>query len=169
MTNLYGYSVAGNNPLDQASYSWSSSSSNLNLSGSGSSVTVSSSVPGNYLLNATAQNACGTSSNSQSIEVIDCHLRYAVYPNPAKDQISVKFEDFTDVSALPDEILLLSEHSTKAVRVVAVQEVFERQAMENGNTLKIDVRDLPRGIYYLHIKNNRRQDKKVDIIRILLE
>lgn len=167
--NLYQYNITANNPFDQAAYSWSSSSPNLSLSGNGFSVNASSWIAGTYLLNVTAQNVCGTSSNSLGIDVVQCFASYTVYPNPAKDQVSIRFEDFTDATALPDEILLLSEHSTKAVRTIAVQEAFERKAMEQGNTLKVDVRDLPRGIYYLHIKNSRRQDEKVDIIRILLE
>lgn len=167
--NLYQFNIISNNNNDQATYSWSSSSPNLNVSGVGPSVNVSGCCSGTYFLNATAQNVCGTNSNSLGVTVTQCFGRYAVYPNPAKDQVSIKFDDFSEASALPDEIALLSENSTKPLRVVNVQEAYDRKTLKNGDTVEFDVRDLPRGTYYLHVKNSRRNDKEVDAIRILLE
>ena len=74
-----------------------------------------------------------------------------------------------NIDALPDEIILLSEASMKPVGSVNFRESPGQKAFKNGNQVVIDVRDLPRGIHYLHIKNSRRQDEKVDMIRILPE
>jgi hypothetical protein len=92
-----------------------------------------------------------------------------VYPNPAKDYITVEFDQIESAESLPDEIVLLSEKSTKHVKNVDVQALYQRNGLKNGKQVEIDAKALPRGTYYLHIKNSKLKENKVDVIRILLD
>lgn len=158
-------------PFLDASYVWSlSPSGNASLTNYYSASTAFTSyVADCYQLALQISNVCGNTQANLTICSQNCFAPYIVYPNPAKDHVAVEFENVDNADALPDEILLLSENSTNPIKTVNVQDSFSLKTFKNGNQVQFDVRDLPRGIYYLHIKNSRRQDKKVDIIRILLE
>lgn len=159
-------------PIDyNSSYNWSlSNSGNAYLTNYGSASTAFNAyIADCYYLTLQITNACGSTQTGVTICAQNCFARYIVYPNPAKDYVTVEFENIDNADALPDEIALISEKSTNPIKTVNVQESFNRKTFKNGNQVQFDIRDLPRGIYYLHIKNSRRQDKKLDIIRILLE
>jgi hypothetical protein len=94
---------------------------------------------------------------------------YTVYPDPAQDFVTIEFDQVDKVEALPDEITLISENSTKPVRKANPQSEYQNSKLIDGKSIALNVKDLPRGIYYLHIINSRRQDKPLDRIRILLE
>lgn len=69
-------------------------------------------------------------------------------------QVAVEFDNATTKEALPDQIELFSEKSTKAVRFANLSEQFEQKTFQDSKKTGSDVRDLPRGTYYLHIKNS---------------
>lgn len=159
-------------PFDaNTSYNWSlNGSGNAFLTNYGGANTAFTSyVADCYELSVQVANACGSSQTSVTICAQNCFASYTAYPNPAKDQVTIEFEDVDRADALPDEIILLSEASTKAIKTVNVQDAFYRKALKNGHQVQIEVKDLPRGTYYLHIKNSRRKNKEVDSIRLLLE
>lgn len=159
-------------PFDaNSSYSWSlSNPGNAYLTNYYNASTAFNAYTADcYGLTLQVSNSCGTTQAALSICAQNCFARYTVYPNPAKDHIAVEFENIDNADALPDDITLLSEKSTKPVKTVNVQDAFSQKAFKNGNQIELDVRDLPRGIYYLHINNSRRKDNQVDAIRMVLE
>lgn len=159
-------------PFDaNSSYTWSlSNPGNAYLTNYGNANTAFNAYTADcYGLTLQISNVCGTTQAGLTICAQNCFARYAVQPNPAKDYLTVEFENVDNADALPDEIALLAEASTKPVKTVNVQETFSRKTFKNGKQIEIDVRGLPRGTYYLHIKNSRRKDKEVDAIRVLLE
>jgi len=154
-----------------ANYSWYCSNP------SGSIVTSTfpntmfyASSPDCYDINLTMSNVCGYNYQNLTICASNCYYRYTVYPNPTTDYIKIDFENkINDSHGLPDDIILISEKSTRTIKTINVQEIFKRGEFKDEKTIEINTSELPRGIYYLHIKNTRRKDKDIDVIRLLLE
>lgn len=158
------------NSFFATNYTWTVDPANLasngTLSPSGGSASVT--VTGFYRVVGTASNECG--SNSATFYLYACgNSPYRVYPNPASDLVQVEFDYPEYAEALPDQIDLLSEQSTKPVRSVNVQDVYKKKAFKSGRKIEFDVRDLPRGTYYLRVKNSRVKDKELESVRIVLE
>jgi hypothetical protein len=159
-------------PFDvNSSYSWSlSDPGNGYLTNSGSASTAFNPYTANcYELSLQVSNACGFIQRSQTICAQNCFARYKVYPNPAKDYIAVDFETIDNKSELPDQIILLDEKTSKPLRSINVQEEFDKKNFTDGRQIRLNVGELKRGVYYLHIKNSRLKDKELDAIRIILE
>ena len=159
-------------PYDaNSSYNWSlSNPGNAYLTNYGSANTSFNAYTADcYGLTLQISNACGTTQTGLTICAQNCFSRYTVLPNPAKDYLTVEFDNVDNADALPDEIALLTEVSTKPLKTVNVQEAYSRKTFKNGKQIEVDVRELPRGTYYLYVKNSRRKDKEVDAMRILLE
>ncbi|WP_407430452.1 trypsin-like peptidase domain-containing protein [Arcticibacter sp.] len=151
-----------------ASYSWSSSSYNGYIMNSTSPSTMFYAYsPDCYYLNLTISNSCGNNYQTLTICANNCYYRHTVYPNPAKDQISIKFDDFKTIDGMPDQITLFSEVTQKQVADFGSKAIFE--SLDQNGIFKIPVETMPRGTYYLHIKRNRSEDKPLDITRIILE
>lgn len=151
-------------------YSWvvdpPSLSGNGTMSPSGGSCYVT--ITGFYRVVGTASNSCG--SGSAFFYLYPCsNMGYTVYPNPAKDVVRIEFDYPEIAEALPDRIDLLSEASTDPIKTIDVQKTYRDKSFKGGKNIEFDVSKLPRGTYYVHITNNRREDQKLDIIRILLE
>jgi hypothetical protein len=91
------------------------------------------------------------------------------YPNPTSDELTLEFKDAKNLESLPAQVILYAGTSTKSVRSISVKEVFERKGFKDGNKIKVDIRNLPRGIYYLHVISNNEKEDKIQKIRILLE
>lgn len=117
-------------------------------------------------IGVTASNACGTSNRTIAFAA---YSGYKVYPNPTKNTAYVEFDNMAQAELLPEEIRLLSEKSTNPIQTIKVQDSYNRKSFKNGNQLELDVKNLPRGTYYLHIVNSKRKDLETDIIRLLLE
>ncbi|MDQ6482590.1 M43 family zinc metalloprotease [Dyadobacter sp. LHD-138] len=158
-------------PNDPSSnYYWSQSDPNGFIANAGQSSTAFSGYNTScYYLNVSISNVCGSRSENLTICLNSCFAKYTVFPNPAKDYITVEFDQIESAESMPDEIVLLSEKSTKPVMNIDVQALYQRNGLKNGKQVEIDAKALPRGTYYLHIKNSRLKENKVDIIRILLE
>lgn len=122
-----------------------------------------------YGLDVTATNACGNTQDGVTICVEDCFYFYRVFPNPAKNYFYLEFDQTDNLSSLPERVELLSEKSTNPVRSINIQEVHQRKGFVNGNRLEFDVKDLPRGVYYVHVINSRRKEKEKDSIRLIIE
>lgn len=156
-------------PYDpSANYSWYCSNP------SGSIVTSTfantmfyASSPDCYNINLTMSNVCGYNYQNLTICASNCYYRYTVYPNPAKDHISIKFDDFKTIDGMPDQITLFSEVTQKQVADFGSKAISE--SLDQNGIFKIPVETMPRGTYYLHIKRNHSEDKPLDITRIILE
>lgn len=95
---------------------------------------------------------------------------FRAYPNPAREEVTVEFDNPTYPEALPDALEIVSEKQMKTVRTVNVQDVFARKAFKNGKQIEFDIRDLPRGVYYLKVTNPRQEkDKQVEMVRLVFE
>lgn len=94
---------------------------------------------------------------------------FRVAPNPAKESFAVEFDHADVLEVLPEEIELLSETSTKPVRAVKVKDVFDKNQFKDGKKIQFDVRDLPRGTYYLWVTDKRNKEKPTETVRIILE
>ena len=120
-----------------------------------------------YGLQIQMTNVCGSSIDGTTICVDNCLARYNVYPNPAKDHISIAFDHFASAGSMPDQITLFAENTQNAVYSTKKTEIFN-SAGKNG-VFEIDVHSLPRGVYYLHIISGQEGEKKTEKIRVLLE
>ena len=154
--NTYAWSIQSPNP------------SHASISSSGNTAIFQAYYAECFGVSVTAQNSCGSTQSGLTFCAQNCYARYTVYPNPAQDQVSVEFEQIDNAEALPDEIMLMAENSTKPVKTVNVQDDYQNKRLLNGKSVMINVKDLPRGTYYLHIRNNRNQENPIDKIRILL-
>lgn len=93
----------------------------------------------------------------------------AVYPNPATDVLTFQFDNPEIPGSLPGQIELYNESSTKLVKSILVQNAYNNNAFKYGNKVELDVKDLPRGTYYLHVIPDKSADQKIEKMRILLE
>ena len=159
-------------PYDNTgNYSWSlSNSGNAYLTNYNSANTSFNAYTADcYGLSLQISNSCGTTQGNLTICAQNCFARYTVSPNSAKDVLTVTFEPTEDASALPDEITLVREKTILPVKTVNVQELAKTASFTQDRKVIFQVGDLPRGIYYIQVKNPRRKDKELDVIRILLE
>lgn len=113
-------------------------------------------------------NRCGTSGTGISVCVDNCFARYSVYPNPVTDQISIELGEAKNKKSLPERIDLFEEKSTKKVRSIDVRDAFEKNSLKANGTLTINVEDLARGVYYLHIINKESAGDKLVVQRVIL-
>src|SRR5690606_17065511 len=109
-----------------------------------------------YLNPVSATNVCGTSNRTLVFAVPSGFL---VYPNPASEYLYIQFENVSKLELLPEEINLLTEKSTIPIKSISLEETFNNKMFMDGNKVVLDVSDLERGIYYLHIVH---RDKKRD-------
>jgi bacillolysin len=126
-------------------------------------------TPDCYGLTLSMTNTCGAATTGTTICIDNCFAGSKVYPNPARDLVTIEFEHAESLHALPEQIYLYSEHSTVPVRSVSIREVFENNAFRDGNKIAFRVSDLPRGIYYVHIIPGKNSGQKSEHIRIVLE
>lgn len=92
---------------------------------------------------------------------------FAMYPNPASEMVSLKFDNTESVDGLPEDVSIYSENAGKLVRQVSIKSAFDQKQIK-GNVLPINVGDLPRGTYYMHVKPNKKNKKETDKIRLVL-
>lgn len=79
------------------------------------------------------------------------------------------FEAAVDAQALPDELVLYSEKTGRAARQADVQQQARQADVKQGLKVSLNVSELERGVYFLHVKNPRRKGKEIDALRILLQ
>jgi hypothetical protein len=114
------------------------------------------------------RNACGWSAQKETNwEFYTYAPRYAIAPNPVKDNLALLFEEMIDPKGLPQHIELLHESSTIPVRSLKVSQSDFDKIKSDRNKLSFDVRDLPRVIYYLHVSYGEK--KKPQVHRVVLE
>lgn len=117
---------------------------------------------------------------------VQCNSYISVYPNPASSSMTADFGSTTtnrtsinnnesaDFSStqnrenLPDRLEFFSESSKALTLSINVKEEFDKKSFKNDKQLEIDLRSLPRGVYYLRVVDEKQKDKVVQIVRILL-
>lgn len=120
-----------------------------------------------YDLRLEMYNTCGYSQHDVTICVEDCSFAFKIYPNPAKDYINVQFDNYKNTAMLPEKILLYQEETIKIAAEVERKEILSK--IDEKGVVRIDVANLKRGIYYMHIISNSEEGNKTDKVRILLD
>lgn len=166
----YTLSASTNDPSSTYSFSVVGGSGNMNVSlsqsGSNCGVYVTG-TSGSKYVRVTVTNSCG--SYSEDV-VLYIPSGYRAYPVPAKDVLTVEFTDTQEKFALPDEMYLVGEEQSETVRRVNISEVYERRGFRGGNKIDFDIRNLPRGTYYLKVVNSRLEvSKRTETIRVLFQ
>ena|GEM_PF-4623614 len=93
----------------------------------------------------------------------------SVYPNPATDMLSLEFRGDIPTSNIPFELLLFSDKSMNTVRRLSPNEIKASVSFQINQKLEMDVRNLPRGVYILHIVPNSKSNLPIQTHRIILE
>ena len=93
----------------------------------------------------------------------------AIYPNPATDILSLEFKGDGTSNTTPYELVLFSEKSMNEVKRLSSNEILANASFLINQKLEMDVRNLPRGVYILHIVPNSKSNFPVQKHRIILE
>jgi hypothetical protein len=91
----------------------------------------------------------------------------SIYPNPVSESLTLEIQSDENVENLPSQILLYPSNSPDQAISIYLDDVLAKKGLIDGNKLEIDVRHLPKGLYFLHIipKNNKNiQVQKMQII-----
>lgn len=124
--------------------------------------------PTSQTIHIRARNSCGWGSYKATNWTVSMFFaKYTVSPNPASDHLTLLFEDLIDPRGIPNHLELFHESSTIPVRTKKVSASDFEGINNNNNRLSMEVKDLPRGIYYLHVNYNEK--KSPERHRILLE
>jgi hypothetical protein len=172
-SNSTHYIQAISSDLTPPTFSFSTTTNSGNISlflsgvnGGNCQVNVSGSV-GNAALHIAATNICNTFTRDIIFYIPS---GYRIASNPVKDQLIITFDSVDYLEGLPDAIEITSEKQMKIVRSVNIQDIFKQKSFKNGKQIEFDVRDLPRGVYYLRVLNQRQEkQKQIEVTRLVFE
>lgn len=159
-----------NNPQPDWSYHWEIIGSNVSLlngpgSNYGSSLAIGCDEPGAFTLRLTVTNSCGNIKViEETLYVQGNYYRYSTYPNPAKDEIIVSIEDKGLKKTEKDNI----DKSEEYINVSLYDDKGDIRTKAVLNKYKatiLDTKNIPNGIYYLHINEGKKTIKKQVIIQ----
>lgn len=119
---------------------------------------------GSRHVRVTATNACG-SYYEDFVFYIPSFFK-AVYPNPAKEYLTLEFNNLTEKATLPDAVELYNEASMKKEVILTIDDILKDTKNQQGNRYVLDIKDLKRGVWYLHAV---RKGYKTEVIRLLFE
>ncbi len=112
----------------------------------------------------TGTNACG-SSNQDFVFYLSSFL-LKVYPNPAKNQLTMEFSSLEDKGFLPKVIELVNERSMKKEIFLKIDDILKDSSKLQGNKYILDISKLERGIWYLRAL---KKDSEPEVIRLVFE
>lgn len=120
---------------------------------------------GNHFVQASVTNACGTSPMSNKIsynwKCTDAGVN--VYPNPARDVVSLDYDGNTNKEIFAKQIILYNENSA------IVRSVSHDGVNGAGKKTDLNVADLPRGTYFLYVVPSEGSRQKSGMKRIVLQ
>ena len=171
----YNGLVAGSKVV--SSFSWSTAPSGMyrdlsttttnpsTIQVSNNKVCFGANTTGTFLLTVTANGTgtCGTNSKTVFIQANNCGFRVA--PNPAQGSLTVIFDNPEMKESVAQQLDLLDEKSGKVVKTMKKPDKEDNVLKKDESSVTMDVLDLPRGTYYLHLTFG---DKKVEKVRIIL-
>lgn len=139
------------------SYSWSI------LNGNGSIYPTTSSCQ-TYAYNfvrvfAQTSNGCGTGDSFTFYIQADGTNSYRVYPNPADTDLTVAFDYDNYAEKLLNDVTLYNEKSV-AVKKFDVADAKAKDQFKQSNAVKMSVKDLAPGTYYLHVQVGDKVNKE---------
>ncbi|REA63788.1 hypothetical protein DSL64_05025 [Dyadobacter luteus] len=131
---------------------------------SGGTAYFNSYVNSCYGVTVQAGNCFGTVQKGITICVGDCSemmATHTVYPNPASDVVYIAFES---TEGLPQTIKLYSEKEAKEVKSMSTADIYQTQDFKANKVVSVEVSDLPRGIYFLHLSTAKGTSNKHRIV-----
>jgi hypothetical protein len=112
-------------------------------------------------------NSCGTSSAEYfTIPASGGMLR--VYPNPATDVVTLQLKNTSAQEFIPQSVVLISQETGKQVKSIDGNSFLSKKST-NEDRLEMNVQNLPRGIYFLHVQPGKDSKQDIERIRIKLE
>ena len=148
------------------SYNYSPSNGSVIYYPNGSNCYFNNNGVNYFNMQIVVNNICGATYRTIPFII---NSNYKISPNPAKDILTVEFElDSQDESyqALPVEIFLRNENGLN-LKVANPQEMYRSKTLTSkSNKVTLDVKNLLRGTYYLHLNY---PDERVDKVKIILE
>jgi Trypsin len=123
---------------------------------------------GSYFLTVNASNSCGTNGRSVIFQVNSCGFR--VFPNPAQTTLAIEFENPEMIESIPDLIEIQEEKSQKTVKIKDIKAIKNKEKNNPKAFSKIDfdLRDLPRGTYYVQMIFDGANQKSKESVRVIL-
>lgn len=126
----------------------------------------SSSTTGHREIIVSGTNTCGTLNQMLYLYLAGT---FKMYPNPTKTELTLEFPNTQVKNTLPVEVTLLAESSMSPVKTISVWDYFDKNQFKDGNKILLDVSQLRRGTYYLHVKYDASQENRTEKIRVILE
>lgn len=125
---------------------------------------------GTYFLTIYANNGTCTISRNIIVQVNDCSFR--VSPNPAQNTLSLSFDSPEQLESIPDNIDLFDESKKNVksldMKLKKAEGIKDSKISKSLGKIDLDVRDLPRGTYYLHLTFGANREKQIEQIRVIL-
>jgi hypothetical protein len=112
-----------------------------------------------------SSNSCG--SYNEYLYLYLASFRMMVYPNPAKNYVTIQFEK-QNIDSMPDQIIIYSERSAQPIKTVRISE-FARDAISGKGSLTIDTQNWPRGSYFINVIPKENSPLKPEKLRVLLD
>lgn len=114
---------------------------------------------GNYTVSVSSGSCTDTSSvynfNTIGINESDLNNSLTIFPNPANNQITIKFDTFSMNSSKNDVFMDIKNELGQSIKKTSVKQII------NGkNEMIMDIADLPCGIYFIEIKNQNKSVNK---------
>ena len=161
------------NLLNQNSYycswpSYNSSSSTSTQYLPNDKVCFATNSTGTFYQTIYAYNTCGSNSRSVAFQVNNCS--YRIYPNPAQTTMAIAFDTPEKSESIPDLIEIKAEKTGQTVKAKEMKG-FKDNAKNDIKALAkldVDVSDLPRGTYYVHLTFGTNKEQRVEKVRIIL-
>lgn len=116
-------------------------------------------TPGGAVISLTSTTSCGSAVHYFYLPANGGMFK--VFPNPAKDMLTLQVKNGGIMEEYPSQVIFYSQINQNRVKTVDINQ----KSIKNGNKIEVDVRDLPRGLYYLHVVSKKGTEK----IQILLE
>lgn len=127
----------------------------------------STSTSGSRHVRVTVTNTCGSYYEDFVFYLMGGSMM--AYPNPATDLLTLEFVNAEISESLPEKVELYSEGSSKSIKTILIQDIYKNKAFKDGNKVELDVSNLPRGTYYLHVIPGKGQNQQIEKTRILLK
>lgn len=175
--NSYNLLASYDGQVSSVNWSLQNNSSGASISSSSlNGATISSgSSQGSFVLKVSPSNACGSVDRFYVFNANPCgYFFYTVFPNPARDLLTVQFEDAKEEKNFPESFELIQETAYGTVlplRKLDTKDEATQKKLKSSKNFTFDVKDLPRGRYILRVtKEKENEDRlKIDNIRVVLE
>ncbi|GAB4045762.1 T9SS type A sorting domain-containing protein [Spirosoma litoris] len=157
-----GYANLSVSQQGGTSYNWYVANGSGSLSPSGPNCAISFSNFARVIVEVT--NRCGgVSSWTYYLYQSSPYGRYAVYPNPARNQVSVGFDNQELADANLTGLTIFNEKG-KAVKDFDVKEAKEKGYFKTNKAVDFKISDLPSGTYFLHVSSGDIVEKSQIIV-----